>query len=139
MRGLTALAGVLVAHLAEILPVFVVAVFFIAGLAGAVQLKQANALEISAPAETGVLVSNPPYGERMGEQQELSEFYPKFGDVLKQKFAGWNCYLLSADMNLPKLIRLQVSRRTPLYNGAMECRLFEYKIVAGSMRGPKRA
>lgn len=110
-----------------------------AGLDAAVQLKQANALEISAPAANGVLVTNPPYGERMGEQQELAEFYPKFGDALKQKFAGWNCYILSADMNLPKLIKLQVSKRTPLYNGALECRLFEYKIVAGSMRGPRSA
>ncbi|MEK7437633.1 MAG: THUMP domain-containing protein [Pseudomonadota bacterium] len=108
-----------------------------AGLEAAVQLKQANALEISAPAAAGVLVTNPPYGERMGEQQELAEFYPKFGDALKQKFAGWNCYILSADMNLPKLIKLQVSKRTPLFNGALECRLFEYKIVAGSMRATK--
>jgi putative N6-adenine-specific DNA methylase len=106
-----------------------------AGVEQAVQLKQANALEISAPAETGVLVTNPPYGERMGEQRELAAFYPRFGDVLKQKFAGWNCYILSADMNLPKLIKLQVSRRTPLFNGALECRLFEYRMVAGSMRG----
>ncbi len=105
-----------------------------AGLAPAVQLKQANALEISAPAASGVLITNPPYGERMGEQQELAAFYPKFGDALKQKFAGWTCYILSADMNLPKLIRLQVSKRTPLYNGALECRLFEYNIVAGGMR-----
>ena len=108
-----------------------------AGVAEAVQLKQANALEISAPAGTGVLVTNPPYGERMGEQQELAAFYPKFGDALKQKFAGWNCYILSADMNLPKLIKLQVSKRTALYNGALECRLFEYRIVAGSMRSAK--
>lgn len=108
-----------------------------AGLEEAVQLKQANALEISAPAATGVMVTNPPYGERMGEQQELAEFYPRFGDALKQKFAGWNCYILSADMNLPKLIKLQVSKRTPLFNGALECRLFEYRIVAGSMRGPR--
>ena len=108
-----------------------------AGLEEAVQLKQANVLEISAPAATGVLVTNPPYGERMGEHQDLAEFYPKFGDALKRKFAGWNCYILSADMNLPKLIKLQVSRRTPLFNGALECRLFEYRIVAGSMRGPK--
>jgi putative N6-adenine-specific DNA methylase len=110
-----------------------------AGLAQTVQLKQANALEVSAPAASGVMVTNPPYGERMGEQQELAEFYPKFGDALKQKFAGWNCYVLSADMNLPKLIKLQVSKRTPLFNGALECRLFEYKIVAGSMRGPRPA
>ncbi len=110
-----------------------------AGLEGVVQLKQANALEVSAPADAGVLITNPPYGERMGEQQELAAFYPKFGDALKQKFAGWNCYILSADMNLPKLIKLQVSRRTPLFNGALECRLFEYKIVAGSMRSPRPA
>jgi putative N6-adenine-specific DNA methylase len=110
-----------------------------AGIAAAVQLKQANALEISAPAASGVLVTNPPYGERMGEQQKLAEFYPRFGDALKRKFAGWNCYILSADMNLPRLIKLQVSRRTPLFNGALECRLFEYKIVAGSMRGPRSA
>ena len=108
-----------------------------AGLEAAVQLKQANALEISAPAESGVLITNPPYGERMGAQQELAAFYPRFGDVLKRKFAGWNCYILSADMNLPKLIKLKVSRRTPLYNGALECRLFEYRIVAGSMRSRK--
>ncbi len=108
-----------------------------AGLEPAVQLKQANALEISAPAPAGVMVTNPPYGERMGEQEDMAAFYPKFGDALKQKFAGWNCYILSADMNLPKLIRLQVSKRTPLYNGALECRLFEYRIIAGSMRGPK--
>jgi putative N6-adenine-specific DNA methylase len=107
------------------------------GVEQTVQLKQANALEISAPAGAGVLITNPPYGERMGEQQELAAFYPKFGDALKQKFAGWNCYILSADMNLPKLIKLQVSRRTPLFNGALECRLFEYRIVAGSMRGTK--
>ncbi len=105
-----------------------------AGLESAVQLKQANALEISAPAASGVMITNPPYGERMGEQRELADFYPKFGDVLKQKFTGWNCYILSADMNLPKLIKLKVSRRTPLFNGALECRLFEYKIVAGSLR-----
>ncbi|MFH1602784.1 MAG: THUMP domain-containing protein [Pseudomonadota bacterium] len=110
-----------------------------AGLGQAVQLKQANALEISAPAASGVLITNPPYGERMGERQELADFYPKFGDALKRKFAGWNCYIFSADMNLPKLIRLKVSKRTPLYNGALECRLFEYKIVAGSMREPKPA
>jgi putative N6-adenine-specific DNA methylase len=75
----------------------------------------------------------------MGEQQQLAAFYPKFGDALKQKFAGWNCYILSADMSLAKLIKLQVSKRTPLFNGALECRLFEYKIVAVSWRGPRPA
>jgi putative N6-adenine-specific DNA methylase len=105
-----------------------------AGLRPAVDLKQANVLEISAPEESGVLVTNLPYGERMGEQQELAELYPKLGDVLKRKFGGWNAYLFTADLRLAKLIRLSASKRTPLFNGALECRLFEYKIVAGSNR-----
>ena len=105
-----------------------------AGLEKLVSLKRANVLEISAPANEGIIVTNPPYGVRLGEQQELAEFYPKLGDVLKKNFSGWRAYLLSADMRLPKLIRLAASKRTPLFNGALECRLFEYKMVEGGMR-----
>jgi putative N6-adenine-specific DNA methylase len=56
---------------------------------------------------------------------------------LKKRFAGWRAYLLSGDMRLPKLIRLAASKRTPLYNGALECRLFEYEMVEGGMRKKK--
>lgn len=105
-----------------------------AGIRATVELKQANVLEISAPADHGVLVANLPYGERMGELAELEVLYPQLGDVLKKKFGGWNAYLFTADLRMPKFIRLSVSRRTPLFNGAIECRLFEYKMVAGSNR-----
>ena len=107
------------------------------GLEKVVSLKRANVLEILAPAKEGIIVTNPPYGVRLGEQQALAEFYPKLGDVLKKQFNGWRVYLLSADMRLPKLIRLAASKRTPLYNGALECRLFEYKMVEGGMRKKK--
>ena len=105
-----------------------------AGLRAAVELNQANVLEVSAPADHGVLVANLPYGERMGNLQELEVLYPKLGDALKKKFGGWNAYLFTSDLRMPKFIRLSVSRRTPLFNGAIECRLFEYKMVAGSNR-----
>ena len=108
-----------------------------AGLQDVIQLKQANALEVPAPAASGVIVTNPPYGVRMGETNELAEFYPRLGDALKRRFSGWRAYILSSDMALPKLIRLAASKRTPLYNGALECRLFEFKLVAGSMRRVK--
>lgn len=108
-----------------------------AGVAQAVQLKQANVLEISAPARTGVLVTNPPYGVRLGEQRDLAEFYPLLGDVLKKKFSGWRAYIFTADPHLPKLIRLAASRRIPLYNGPLECRLLEYRLVEGGMRRVK--
>lgn len=105
-----------------------------AGLENVVSLKRANVLDITAPATEGIIVTNPPYGVRLGEQQVLAEFYPKLGDVLKKQFSGWRAYFLSADMSLPKLIHLAASKRTPLFNGALECRLFEYKMVEGGMR-----
>ncbi len=105
-----------------------------AGLEDAVELKQANFLELPVPAEKGIIVTNPPYGVRIGEQEDLAALYPLIGDTLKKKFAGWNAWFFTADMRLPKLIRLGVSRRIPLYNGALECRLYEYKMVEGGMR-----
>ena len=108
-----------------------------AGFSDAVSLKQANVLEIAAPAPSGFLITNPPYGVRIGEQQQLAEFYPRLGDALKKKFSGWSAYILTADPLLPKLIRLTASRRIPLFNGALECRLLEYKMVAGGMRRVK--
>jgi putative N6-adenine-specific DNA methylase len=105
-----------------------------AGLSECVELKQANVLDITAPAAEGVLVANLPYGERMGELEELAELYPKLGDALKKKFGGWTAYLFTADKAILKLMRLSPSRRTPLFNGAIECRLLQYKIVSGSNR-----
>jgi putative N6-adenine-specific DNA methylase len=105
-----------------------------AGLLPAVRLSTGDLLDIDAPAARGILVSNPPYGERVSDHDELAEFYPLLGSALKRHFAGWNCYLISADTRLPKLVRLTPSRKTPLFNGALECRLYEFRMVAGSNR-----
>lgn len=105
-----------------------------AGLAEAVQLAQTNITEVTPPADSGVLVANPPYGVRIGEDEELALLYPKMGEALKRKFASWNTYFLTNDLRLPKLMRLTPSKRTPLFNGPLECRLFEIKMVAGSNR-----
>jgi putative N6-adenine-specific DNA methylase len=105
-----------------------------AGLADCVELKQADILDTGAPADAGVMVANPPYGARLGEDAELAEFYPKLGHTLKKYYSGWRCYLFSGDTRLPKLIRLSASKRTPLFNGPLECRLYEYRMVAGSNR-----
>lgn len=108
-----------------------------AGLGACVELERADFLEREAPAGEGVLVTNPPYGVRIGELEALAELYPRWGDVLKQRWAGWRCYFLSADTALPGLFGLKASKRTPLFNGALECRLYEYRIFAGSQRKPK--
>lgn len=116
------------------------------GYEAMVTLKQANVLEMPPPAlgdaqgdAQGVIVTNPPYGVRLDEGDALAAFYPKLGDALKKRYAGWTAYILSADMQLPKRIGLAASRRTPLFNGALECRLFEYKLVAGSNRRSRAA
>ncbi len=105
-----------------------------AGLDAAVTVQPADVLEITPPAESGVVIANPPYGVRIGEETVLQDFYPQLATAMKQKFAGWKVCLFSGDPSLPKLIRLKPSRKTPLFNGALECRLFEYQMVAGSNR-----
>lgn len=105
-----------------------------AGIDDLVTVERADLLERAAPAPEGILVANPPYGERLASGEELAAFYPRLGDALKKRFAGWRCYLLSADTQLPKLIGLKPSKKTPLFNGQLECRLYEFVIVAGSHR-----
>ncbi len=105
-----------------------------AGIERWVRLERSDVLERSAPAPAGVMIANPPYGERMGSAEELAAFYPRLGDALKKRFAGWRCFFFTADLRMPKLIRLMPSARTPLWNGALECRLYEFAIVSGSNR-----
>jgi putative N6-adenine-specific DNA methylase len=108
-----------------------------AGLLAAVQLSQQDIVNVVPPADSGVLVANPPYGVRIGEGDDLALLYPKMGEALKRRFAGWNTYFLTNDFTMPKLMRLTPSKRTPLFNGPLECRLFEIKMVAGSNRKDK--
>jgi putative N6-adenine-specific DNA methylase len=105
-----------------------------AGAGGAVTVEHADIVSASAPAPSGIIVTNPPYGVRMADPGALAAFYPRLGDALKQRYAGWTAFLFSGDTRLPKLIGLKASRRTPLFNGAIECRLYEYRMVAGSLR-----
>jgi len=105
-----------------------------AGLEDQVNLAQGDVLSITPPAPGGVMVMNPPYGVRLEDQETVARFYPRLGDALKQRFAGWRACIFTADLRLPKLIGLKPSKRTPLFNGALECRLYEFPLVAGSAR-----
>jgi putative N6-adenine-specific DNA methylase len=105
-----------------------------AGVQSIVNVERADALARDAPASAGAIVTNPPYGVRLAHSDKLAELYPRLGDALKRRFAGWTAYILSGDPRLPKLIGLKPSRKTPLYNGALECRLYEYRVVSGSGR-----
>ncbi|BDT61333.1 RNA methyltransferase [Massilia varians] len=115
----------------------------IAGILFDVPLKQIEAQHVSPPtSQPGILLTNPPYGERIGvrgdstvPQDEMAlSFYSALGTTLKQRFAGWTAFLFTADLGLPKLLRLKESRKTPFFNGALECRLFRFDMVAGFNR-----
>jgi putative N6-adenine-specific DNA methylase len=105
-----------------------------AGVERWAKLDRVDVLERTAPGPSGVMVMNPPYGERMGSAEELARFYPRLGDHLKKNFAGWRCYIFTADLRAAKLVGLAPSKRIPLWNGALECRLYEFEIVAGTHR-----
>ena len=105
-----------------------------AGLKTAVELSRKSFNDIVAPAKEGVLITNPPYGVRIGEDEDLAKAYPLWASTMKQKLSGWRTYFLTSDLRMPKLMRLSPSKKTPLYNGALDCRLFEIKMVAGSNR-----
>src|SRR4051812_7077739 len=115
----------------------------VAGIQFDVPLKQIEAQEVKPPTEQpGILLTNPPYGERIGVRgdstmpaDEMSvAFYSALGTTLKQRFAGWTVFLFTADLSLPKLLRLKEARKTPFFNGALECRLFRFDMVAGYNR-----
>jgi putative N6-adenine-specific DNA methylase len=101
---------------------------------GFVRVETADVLARTAPASDGLLLANPPYGVRLADAAQLASFYPKLGDALKRRFAGWTAGLFTGDLRLAKLIGLKAERRIPLWNGAIECRLFLFRLVEGAMR-----
>jgi len=128
-----------------------------AGVARAIEFKTADALQRLPPAERGVLVLNPPYGERMvakgrGARPEHggshgatprerfegggtpAAFFADLASHWKRHYAGWTAWVLSPEMKLPSLMRLKESQRVPMWNGPIECRLFRFDMVAGSAR-----
>ena len=157
-----------------------------AGVAEAVQLRGGDALQRMPPAPGGVMLLNPPYGERIdvagvagisgvqvrdqrrqpvddfgqpiqrdepafaaprdrsanpGREQahdawgeEASDFFPQLAAHWKKNYAGWTAHVLTPDLKLPNKMRLKESRRVPMWNGPIECRLFRFDMVVGSAR-----
>jgi putative N6-adenine-specific DNA methylase len=142
-----------------------------AGVTRAIEFKTADALQRLPPAPGGLMVINPPYGERIapmgsrgmsrdssrdGQRQaptgrdlrgqssharegfegggSSAEFFSQLASHWKHHYAGWTAWVLSPDMKLPQALRLKENRRVPMWNGAIECRLFRFELVAGSAR-----
>ncbi len=128
-----------------------------AGVEAAITFNGGDALERPAPALPeglpGTVMLNPPYGERIEiggkaarasaqDRDTPSDFFARLASHWKQAYtrhgAGWTAWVLSPDMKLPSAMRLKESRRVPMWNGPIECRLYRFDLVAGSARAMKR-
>jgi putative N6-adenine-specific DNA methylase len=124
-----------------------------AGVADVIEFRGGDALQRMPPMEGGgVMILNPPYGERIGiggvagegvqarygarelaETQDGGEFFSQLASHWKKNFSGWQAWMLTPDLKLPGKMRLKESRRVPMWNGPLECRLFKFEMVAGRM------
>ena len=98
------------------------------GVDNQVKFNLAELSQVEAPADHGIIICNPPYGERLGNTQELVNLYKLLGDVFKQRFKGWTGYILTGNKELAKRVGLKASRRIPVYNGAIPCTLLKYEL-----------
>jgi putative N6-adenine-specific DNA methylase len=99
-----------------------------AGLEGQIHYFHAALQEFRPESDKGVVIINPPYGIRLGEEDTLRELYCQIGDIMKKRCRGWTGYVLTGNLDLAKYIGLRASRRFVLFNGAIECRLLKYDL-----------
>ncbi|UOQ52049.1 THUMP domain-containing class I SAM-dependent RNA methyltransferase [Hymenobacter cellulosivorans] len=85
----------------------------------------------------GIVVSNPPYGERIGEEAQMEALYKTIGDTLKTGFQGYDAYLFTGNLEAAKRVGLKASRRIPLFNGPIDCRLLKYELYQGTRKVSK--
>ncbi|MBN2231215.1 MAG: class I SAM-dependent RNA methyltransferase [Deltaproteobacteria bacterium] len=105
--------------------------------AGVEELIEFHVAELDAtpvPPGGGVMLVNPPYGERLGRRDELGETYTRLGDFFKREGAGYVSWVLGGDLELLKQVGLKASRRLTLFNGPLECRLCRYELYTGTRR-----
>lgn len=99
-----------------------------AGVEQHVSLQVKDLSSVEKPADAGIVVCNPPYGHRLGDDATLFLFYQSLGDALKRAFDGWTAYVFAAHGSNLKHLGLRPTRRHVLYNGAIECRLLEIPL-----------
>jgi putative N6-adenine-specific DNA methylase len=107
-----------------------------AGIAGVEELitfQQCDFATTTVPeGQSGVIMFNPEYGDRLGEEIALQETYARMGDFLKQQCKGYMGYIFTGNLELAKKIGLKPKRRMEFFNGKIDCRLLEYELYAGS-------
>jgi putative N6-adenine-specific DNA methylase len=89
--------------------------------------------DFEVPPGRGVVIINPPYGERM-IKDNIDELYKMMGDAFKQKFSGYDCWILSSNIDALKNVGLRPSRKITLFNGPLECKFMKYEMYQGTKK-----
>lgn len=105
-----------------------------AGVAEFIEFTVSDALDVTPPVSEGFLISNPPYGERLGNVTELLQLYYQLGDKLKKEFGGWKIAMLCSDIELMSSLKLKADKQMKMFNGALECAFNIYTLHAKSTR-----
>jgi putative N6-adenine-specific DNA methylase len=104
-----------------------------AGLSEIVSIRQADFRDIKATDNDGVIIMNPPYGQRM-KISETDNLYSMIGSTLKHNFPGYKAFLITSDKESLKQVGLKPALKTTLYNGSLECILVKYELYHGSKK-----
>ncbi len=99
-----------------------------AGVDDIIEFKKANAVTLEPPVENGMMVVNPPYGVRMGDEFFLEELYRDWAYNLKKNYTGWSVWMLSGDPQWTRFLKMKAEKRYPIDNGGVDCRWIHYKI-----------
>ncbi|MGZ9897750.1 bifunctional 23S rRNA (guanine(2069)-N(7))-methyltransferase RlmK/23S rRNA (guanine(2445)-N(2))-methyltransferase RlmL [Shewanella gaetbuli] len=105
-----------------------------AGVADLIEFTVNNALNVAPPAAEGFMISNPPYGERLGSVTELLQLYYQLGDKFKKEFGGWKVAMLCSDVELISSLKLKADKQMKMFNGSLECAFNLYTLHAKSTR-----
>lgn len=99
-----------------------------AGVEKFISFEARDLRDLVPPPAPGVILTNPPYGRRLGDEEQLKSFYRQIGDVFKQRCAGYTAWLFTGNLDLAKEVGLKASRRIALFNGPLDCRLLKYDL-----------
>lgn len=102
-----------------------------AGLQGQILVEKKDISEISSPGSPGLILVNPPYGERL-QLRDLEALYKKMGDTFKQIFSGYTAWVFSSNIAALKRVGLRPDKKETLYNGPLECKFYKYSLYKGS-------
>ena len=99
-----------------------------AGFQSLIQIKNIHFADLKLPKENGILICNPPYGKRIGNEVSLIELYLELGKFCKKYASGWELWILNGNPELSKYLKMKSKKRIPVNNGGIDCRWLNYEI-----------